>query len=53
METATLTKENEELKNSIRELQRELDQDLSQGRFYGMEQKIRSIQKALSLSLRV
>jgi len=53
METESQTQENEPLKKSIRELQRELDRDLSQGRYYGMEQKIRNLQKVLSLSVRV
>jgi hypothetical protein len=53
METENLKKENDKIDESIRELQRELDQDILLGRFYGMEQKIRNIQKTFSLSLRV
>jgi len=53
METENSKIETDKIKESIRELQRELDQDILLGRFYGMEQKIRNIQKTFSLSLRV
>ena len=53
MEEEKTKKERDEIQEAIHDLQRELNLDLTQGHYYGMDQKIRNIQKALNLFQRV
>jgi len=53
MDEEKVKKERDKISEAIHELQRELSRDLTRGYYYGMDQKIRHIQKALSLSLKI
>jgi hypothetical protein len=53
MEKEKIQKEEEKMKEILKDLRKELHEDLKVGRYYGVDQKIRNIQKAFSLSYRI
>lgn len=49
----TSDEKKKETEKGIRNLQNALAQDVKLGRYYGLDQKIRKIQRAFSLSIRI
>jgi hypothetical protein len=42
-----------ELREALQKLQKDLYRDLKRGHFYGLDQKIRNIQKIVALGIRI